>query len=168
MMRAMRFWERKPPLVLVLVLALLLLLPVLAWFQYRWLGQVSEAERERMLSNLKRATNQFCQDFNQELTQAYIHFQAGEPIRPDQLGAHYQQLWNEWRSKSPNSRLISDLYWVGNPIKDSALTRLDPATGKFVQVDWPAELLGWRATRAAGAAPHVSRRGRRAPVQSKN
>jgi two-component system sensor histidine kinase SenX3 len=145
MMRAMKFRERKPPLVLVLVLALLLLLPVLAWFQYRWLGQVSQAERERMLSNLKRATNQFSQDFNYELTQAYIHFQASESITSDQLGAHYQQLWNEWKSKSSNSRLISDLYWVENLEKDPTLTRLDVATGKFIPVDWLPELDDWRA-----------------------
>jgi signal transduction histidine kinase len=145
MMRAMKFRERKPSFVLVLVLALLLLLPVLAWFQYRWLGQVSQAERERMLSNLKRATNQFTQDFNYELTQAYIHFQASDSISPDQLGTHYQQLWNEWKTKTPNARLISDLYWVENLEKNPALTHLDVATGKFVPVDWLPELDAWRA-----------------------
>ena len=43
-------WKRLPPGITILVLAVSLLLPLLAVLQYRWLGQVSEAERELVRS----------------------------------------------------------------------------------------------------------------------
>jgi hypothetical protein len=46
---AMRLWKRRIPLRCCWLERLLAILPVLAFFQYRWLGQVSQAERERML-----------------------------------------------------------------------------------------------------------------------
>jgi hypothetical protein len=53
---------------LLLALALLALLPLLAVFQYRWLGQVSEGERERKKSVLTAMARQFCHDFDSALT----------------------------------------------------------------------------------------------------
>lgn len=67
--------KRKPSLMLLLVVALLALAPLLAALQYRWLGQVSEGERERMKNNLNATAKQFCQDFDGELTAIYMLFQ---------------------------------------------------------------------------------------------
>ena len=60
---------------LALALALLALLPLLAVLQYRWLGQVSEGERERKKSVLTTMARQFCHDFDSELTALYLYFQ---------------------------------------------------------------------------------------------
>ena len=59
-----------------LALALLALLPLLAVFQYHWLGQVSEGERERKKSVLTTMARQFCHDFDSELTAIYLLLQA--------------------------------------------------------------------------------------------
>src|SRR5688500_19487157 len=53
-------WPSGPALVAVLFL---ILLPALAVLQYRWVGQVSEAERERMHRNLINAADQFDRTF---------------------------------------------------------------------------------------------------------
>jgi hypothetical protein len=58
-----------------LALALLALLPLLAVFQYHWLGQVSEGEREQKKSVLTTMARQFCHDFDSELTALYLYFQ---------------------------------------------------------------------------------------------
>ena len=87
----MVLWKRKIPFVLVLVAALLATLPVLAYLQYRWLGQVSEAERVRMLGNLRHSVMQFRGDFDRDLSRAFVHFQNRLPLsreeRPARLSA---------------------------------------------------------------------------------
>ena len=51
----------------LLVGLLLILLPTLAILQYRWIGEVSAAERERMESGLRAASDRFASDFDGEL-----------------------------------------------------------------------------------------------------
>ena len=52
-----------------------MLLAALATFQYRWLGEVSEAERERMRASLRTRASEFTQEFDAELTRVFIAFQ---------------------------------------------------------------------------------------------
>ena len=70
----------RPPALAVAV-ALLGLIGVLATLQYRWLGRISDAERERMTATLGARANAFAQDFDRELTLAYMLFQV-EPLLP--------------------------------------------------------------------------------------
>ena len=50
--------------VTALIAVVLLLVPAMAWLQYRWVGQVSEAERERMQRTLRTAAAQFTTAFD--------------------------------------------------------------------------------------------------------
>jgi hypothetical protein len=60
---------------LLLVATLVALLALLATLQYRWLGQVSQGERERMQASLRAGATRFGQDFNREITRAFLNFQ---------------------------------------------------------------------------------------------
>ncbi|MBV9959192.1 MAG: hypothetical protein JO360_12265, partial [Acidobacteria bacterium] len=71
----MRFWKQRPPKMLLLVAVMLVLLALLATLQYRWLGQVSEGERERMQASVSVGAARFSQDFNREITRAFLSFQ---------------------------------------------------------------------------------------------
>ena len=54
----------------------LLLLPVMAFLQDPWIGQVSDAERERLQRTLKQATTQVAQDLDVELFRAFVGLQV--------------------------------------------------------------------------------------------
>ena len=62
----------RPSGLTLLTAALLVLLPALAVLQYRWAGQVSEAERERMQHNLRNAASQFRDAFDLEVGRTLI------------------------------------------------------------------------------------------------
>jgi hypothetical protein len=55
---------------------LLVLLAVLGTLQYRWLGEVSNAERERLRVILRTRATDFSRDFDREITRAYMAFRA--------------------------------------------------------------------------------------------
>ena len=80
-------WRRfRPPLALVAA-ALLGLIALLAVLQYRWLGQISDAERTQRRTTLAAGALEFAQDFDREITRAYLLFQADTPIEPMTEGA---------------------------------------------------------------------------------
>jgi hypothetical protein len=61
---------KRPTGLTLVTAALLVLLPALAVLQYRWVGQVSAAERDRMERNLRVGAYQFRQAFDGELWRA--------------------------------------------------------------------------------------------------
>ena len=67
-------WPSAPK---VLTGLLVVILPVLAYMQYRWVGQVSEGERERMQRNLETAADQFRADFDGEFFRAIRELTVG-------------------------------------------------------------------------------------------
>ena len=60
----------------VIAAALLGLIALLATLQYRWLGQISGAERERMRATLDLRAKAFGEDVDRELTRAYLLFEV--------------------------------------------------------------------------------------------
>src|SRR4029453_18848534 len=73
-------WRRFRPPLAVVALALLGLIVLLAVLQYRWLGQISEAERSERRATLAAGAREFSQDFDREVTRGYLLFQSDAPF----------------------------------------------------------------------------------------
>ena len=58
-----------------------------AWLQYRWVGSLSDLERQRMLRNLEVATARFRDDFERELGYLQEAFDLGDERRLDEAAA---------------------------------------------------------------------------------
>ncbi len=98
------------PLVLAGVLAALLL--VLASLQWRWLGQISTDERERMQRSLRTQVTEFTQDFDRELTRAYFWLQMDRGAVPGVAAAASTGHFQRWFASAPHPALVSALYLV--------------------------------------------------------
>jgi signal transduction histidine kinase len=133
--------------------ALAILLPLLAVLQYRWIGEVSQAERER----LRAAPERFAEDFDRELTRAFLSFQPGlRSGGQDDRRAELVQQARRWRAGAPLPQLLRAVY-VAERTEGAngglALSRLDPAGERFVPVPWPPELAPVEKRLAAGPVP---------------
>jgi two-component system, OmpR family, sensor histidine kinase SenX3 len=141
----MKFWKRKPPFLLLLTLALLVLLPILAVQQYRWMGQVSEGERERLQKNLREGADKFAADFNRELARIYINFQTIE-VEKGKAGEAYAAGLSRWLQEAAYPQLIKEVYVVETDDKTAGqeplLKRLNTGTREFEARDWPGNLAG--------------------------
>jgi len=132
-------WKRTPLGLLFLLGAVLLLLPLLAFLQYRWLGQVSEAERERMRAVLRSAASQFGETFDREITRAYSTFQLQETRAV--LAEEFARRFQEWDASAAYPKLVRDLYLiVANEQGSNRLVQFKKDTSEFHQIDWPNEL----------------------------
>ncbi len=142
----MKLWNRKPPKMLLLVALMVGLLALLATLQYRWLGQVSRGERERMQASLRVGATHFSQDFNREITRAFLSFQMDSQMLRDKDSGEYAARVEQWNQKAPYPQLVSELYVLetGAQQQQIRLSRFDLAGKKFTEVEWPAEFASLR------------------------
>src|SRR5215211_4542445 len=106
----MKVSKRKPSLMLVLIAALIALLPLLAVLQFRWLGEVSRAERERMQATLKTAVANFSQDFDREMSRAYLSFQMDASALHDRDWSAYEKRYDAWLQAALYPKLVSEIF----------------------------------------------------------
>ncbi|MDQ1591920.1 MAG: two-component system, OmpR family, sensor histidine kinase SenX3 [Pyrinomonadaceae bacterium] len=146
------------PLLLVLAASLVVLLVVLATLQYRWLGQVSAAERERMQGTLSAGAARFAQDFDRELGRVYFNLKLDASAWRARDADAYAARFDQWRASAPHPRLVGDVYVVdaGDAGAEPQLTRFDPATRKFVDAAWPAAFAALRRRFASAREQHAA------------
>jgi signal transduction histidine kinase len=149
----MKFWKQKTWLMWLLVATMLVLLPLLAVLQYRWLGEVSAAEHERMQANLKTSAEQFCSDFDRELTVIYTQIQnlaesdLQQPANAtaDLLSPVFAARYSHWATGNPKAKLISGVYRIGNDANGKlAVAVFNPDSWTFQLSDWPEKLMPLR------------------------
>ncbi len=140
---------------LIFVLLLLTLLPTLAVLQYRWLGQISTDERERMQASLQTAANNFASDFDREITRIYFIFEiierkpqevkTSQPNEPTSVNSaeSYGEAYQKWLSTTNHPKLIKELYFVNQGAlneKGLEFLKFDSQTNKFQPSNYPKEL----------------------------
>lgn len=134
---AVKIFNRKPSLMLVLAVVMLGLLAALATLQYRWLGQISRAESERMKRTLSASASGFSQDFDREITMAFAMFQIPSVQNSSQEFAPlFAERFRLWKSSSSNPQLISDVFLVSKNDAGFQLSRFNSTELKLEPVEW--------------------------------
>jgi signal transduction histidine kinase len=120
-------------------IALLALVATLGTLQYRWLGQVSEAEREQLKQSLDRRAREFADDFDREVTRLYHGLQPAAPFDPAQPEP-FAQKYDQWLAATAAPALVKAVYFAKPAQPGFTLYRYDPAARAFSAVEWPAPL----------------------------
>ena len=151
---------RRPPVLTLLVAGMLVLLPVLAVLQFRWLGQLSDAERERLQRNLRATTADITTSLNLELARIMVGLQVDGGTLRDEAWDRYAERYAAWSAASLDADVVHDVLLVDaegrrqtDPVR---VRRWDARSHTFVHAEWPTDLgsLGARiaAERRAFAA----------------
>ena len=151
---------------LLLPAGLVVLVGVLAGLQYRWLGQVSEAEREQLARTLALRAHEFANDFDREVGQLYLAFQVQRTeLEPEHIDQFAERV-TRWKSSARFPSLLKAVYWAretddprqgrrqraegrgegtGQKEEDGhdtlALLEFQPGERQFVPIPWPDELV---------------------------
>ena len=122
----------------VVVPALAAVLAGLAVLQYRWSGQLSEATRTQMQSNLQRSLMGFRQDFSRELGAVAMEIRSvvdgSSAIQPAEL----KEQFHHWQQTSAHPNLVSHIYLWQDAGSQQPLC-FDPSSDQFERVPWPAQ-----------------------------
>jgi signal transduction histidine kinase len=100
--------RRYNPGVIIATGATLAIVPLLAYLQYQWLGQLSEREAERMRANVRMAAFRCSMDFSQELT-GLMKSLAG-PLRgsDDEVRNELRERIQRWKESSTHPKLATE------------------------------------------------------------
>jgi len=126
--------------------ALFVLCGVLGVLQYRWTGEVSLAERERLRGILQASLNRFSQDFNSEVTAACHELLPwGLSSDPGTAESAIAARWPAWRRDGRQTGVFRRVA-IAEPRGATVVLRgLDLDRGVFREIDWPP---GWDALRS--------------------
>ena len=132
---------------LVVAAAMLVMIAVLATLQYRWLGRISDAERERLTAALSGMADAYAKDFDRELALAYMLFQL-DPVIPgsaqpgtESVPARLAERHDRWQATARYPKLIRELYVIARESDGSIrLQRFNPSARALDAVEWPASL----------------------------
>ena len=118
---------------------LVVLLPLLAALQYRWLGQVSEGEREQMKAGLQNTARRISDDFDQELTRAYITYLSPSDKLSDE--GSFAERHQRWLDTAHDPRLVKAVFLATDKETEVlTLKQYNAATNQFSSQAWPEEL----------------------------
>ncbi len=137
--------------------AVAILLALLGSLQYRWLGQVSEAEEARLRAAAKARAEPVARELDRELTRAFLLLPVDAASLAKKDAAPYAERYARWRSGAAHPALVKDVFVSG--LGSHRLRRFDPDTGSFQEVEWPAALAGVRE-RSIEGPPSERGRGR--------
>ena len=130
---------------LMVVIGLVALLPILATLQYRWIGQLSEGEVDRLRTNLQSSAYLFGRAVNQEITRAPFAFRVSFTGSLDQISRELSLNYQYWSSRVSRPDLIENIYWIDyDENQDLRLFRFEPAHGALEEEAWPADLIEWK------------------------
>src|SRR5262245_21962722 len=108
----MRWREENHLASLFIIIVLGPLVVLLAYLQYKWVGQISESDKEKKRITLQKDAQRFCEDFDQEITRAYLHFQSnGDEVNRDDL-EDFSNTYDRWVNQAPHPRLVSNIWLV--------------------------------------------------------
>lgn len=124
---------------IIVVVALLGLLGLLATLQYRWLGQISDGERERLQRLVQSDTQRFAEDFNREIQSAYFNFQVPASVWREKNWDAFNKPLAFWRGKTAYPNLVRDFYFAEAGAAQN-LFRYNNETGAFEAAAWTEEL----------------------------
>ncbi|MEO7142504.1 MAG: HAMP domain-containing sensor histidine kinase [Bryobacteraceae bacterium] len=146
---------RRPGWSAAVVVVLAVCLVGFAWLQYRWIGQLSQAEEQRMQASLRLATSGFSREFDSGITHVYAALQGRRgPDRKSSgatQSADYAKRWMDWSASAADRNLVRNFYLAQTePAGTLALERLNRDSGKFDPASWPPKFAKLRARLEAG------------------
>lgn len=135
-----------------LAIQLLLLgiaLPVLAVLQYRWIGRITDAERQRSRAEAEFFAGAVAEGLGGELRKAFRIFLASE-------FGEVPPLYEEWREEALRPEFVESVYAAERHSDSWTLFRLDPERQQMDPVTWPQALEPMRG--------HLQTLGERGPM----
>lgn len=123
--------------------ALFALFGVLGFLQYRWIGEVSRAERERLRGSLQSSLERLNQEFNAEIVSAcralLPRAGGGDADLESEIGARFAA------RRAAGQPAIFERIAIASPRNgEMVLRELSTETGAFAPADWPAS---WHSVR---------------------
>lgn len=126
---------------LAVAVLLLVLLAVVATLQYRWLGDVSRAERERLQASLQSRTADFANAVDGDVSKAFAAFDVdSDALTAEPVATLTTAVDRAARESAAGTAVIA--VFIAQSGESNTVQRFDPTTHTLTSSAWPPELAG--------------------------
>ena len=134
----MRLKPYKPSMTVLLIAVLVALLTVLAILQYRWLGQISIAERQTMQTNLRNQARGLQEEINLEIDKFGSRLRMSDASLRSESWDELAERFSRWKDSAAYPGLIKNLF-LAHIDRDGQfdLLQLDDSVKHFKPILWP-------------------------------
>jgi signal transduction histidine kinase len=121
-----------------------LLLVLLGTLEYRWLGQISDAQRAQLQRTVTQQAEAFVDEFSSELLRLYLTFRIDRAdLFRDNWDAFVAR-YDLWHETTHYPQIVKDFYLVDvsgteEPGVDPPLRKYQPADRAFAPAAWPPD-----------------------------
>lgn len=114
---------------------------VLAILQFRWTGQISQTEQQRLKSTLATSVRNFTEEFAYDFQQLCASFELDPEPPASTLEARLLKQYGGWQRTTSHAGLVAGVeIWRTESARRPHLEALDRSGQRFEQSDWPARL----------------------------
>jgi signal transduction histidine kinase len=135
-----------------LVAAALILVPVLAVLQYHWIGQLSDAERERHERTLRHATTALTDDLDLEVIRAFVGLYVDGASVQSGTWTEYAERVARWRAATATPAIVRDVLLIDRGPEGLRLREWSSEQRQFVPAAWTSDLTTARQRAASELA----------------
>ena len=128
--------HRRTALSWLFVAGLFVLCGVLGVLQYRWIGEVSVAARDRLRGSLQASLNRLSLDFNTEIANAV---RALLPPGPESAENEIAERFAQWKKTGRHGQMFRHIAVAQPKNKTFALRNLDLDKAVFESAEWPKD-----------------------------
>lgn len=138
-------WTRRSLIELGVIVATMTVVSVLAVLQFRWTGEISRTEQQRLKSALATGVRNFTDEFSFDFQQLCARFEVDPEPPAATLEARLARQYESWQRTSTRAGLVAGVdLWRAEGPHGPSLQSLDSSGGRFREIAWPARLSGLR------------------------
>jgi signal transduction histidine kinase len=123
-----------------LLALLLVLLAVLGTLQYRWSGELSQAERTRMRAGAQARADGFARELDREVTRAFLRLPLDQEALDRRDFTRFAERYDAWRARAEQPGLVAEVFLVEWPDDAARVSRYVPERRTFEAAPWPERL----------------------------
>ena len=135
---------KAPSALTVITSVLLILLPALAVVQYRWVGQVSDAELERMQRTMRIAAYQFRESFDDEIVRTVLSLRADAETVREGAWYRYAERYETWLDSAEHPDIVASVFLIDAEADVLRVRQWNRSAMSFDVIPWPAMLAAWQ------------------------
>ena len=165
----MRLRPHRAFFTLLLIGALVALLALLAVLQYRWLGQISVAERQTMQTNLRTQGRGLQEEINKEIDLASSRLRMSVDAYRNDSWDELIERYSRWKGSAKFPGLIKSVF-LARVDRDGQFTlmHLDESAKRLEPADWPESFADIRKRFAPHRRSHGYATERREKEEERN
>lgn len=134
-------WTKRSLIELSAIVVAMAVVSVLGILQFRWIGQISRTEQQRLKTEVATGVRNFTEQFSYDFQQLCAAFEVEPELPEATLDERLLKQYGSWQRSGPHAALVSGLaLWRIGGGRGSYLQSADASGDRFAEIVWPARL----------------------------